>query len=378
MTMPLRCIIASDFRRIVVCCRFGVRAAHFAAARGQAQRRQDCRQPEMVPRRRDHARAAGSGQAAACAGLPTIRRAMAPTARVAGRERAPQSPRWRASRSWRRAISPAAGNMPTTCTKCLEFILASCQESGLIAADQSHGPMYGHGFATLFLGEVYGMTGDEQVKEKLQRAVRLIEQTQNPEGGWRYQPVPLDADISVTICQIMGLAPPATPASRWKKARSTTRSSTSAVARTPTADSATWPTKAAAEDRALRDRRRASRRFITPACSRATTSSAACAYLKQFIPGKGKPADVEGHYFYGHYYAVQAMFLAGGDYWASWYPGDPRSADRPPATHHRRLVRRRFRRLRHRDGADHPPDAQPLSAGLYWQGSGKLNNRNHK
>src|SRR6185437_5752965 len=43
------------------------------------------------------------------------------------------------------------------------------------------------------------------------------------------------------------------------------------------------------------------------------------AYLKQFIPG-GKPADIEGHYFYGHYYAVQAMFLAGGDYWASWYP----------------------------------------------------------
>ena len=65
--------------------------------------------------------------------------------------------------------------------------------------------MYGHGFATLFLGEMYGMTGDEAIKEKLQRAVQLIEQTQNPEGGWRYQPAPLDADISVTICQVMAL-----------------------------------------------------------------------------------------------------------------------------------------------------------------------------
>ena len=45
--------------------------------------------------------------------------------------------------------------------------------------------MYSHGFATLFLAEIYGMTGDEQVKEKLQRAVRLIEKTQNPEGGCR-------------------------------------------------------------------------------------------------------------------------------------------------------------------------------------------------
>ena len=65
--------------------------------------------------------------------------------------------------------------------------------------------MYGHGFATLFLGEVYGMTGDESVKEKLQQAVRLIQKTQNREGGWRYQPVPYDADISVTICQVMAL-----------------------------------------------------------------------------------------------------------------------------------------------------------------------------
>ena len=58
---------------------------------------------------------------------------------------------------------------------------------------------------TLFLGEVYGMTGDEEVKEKLQRAVVLIEKSQNNEGGWRYQPAPYDADISVTICQVMAL-----------------------------------------------------------------------------------------------------------------------------------------------------------------------------
>ena len=28
----------------------------------------------------------------------------------------------------------------------------------------------------------------------------------------------------------------------------------------------------------------------------------------------------EIYYFYGHYYAVQAMWLAGGDYWAKWFP----------------------------------------------------------
>ena len=30
--------------------------------------------------------------------------------------------------------------------------------------------------------------------------------------------------------------------------------------------------------------------------------------------------EIDGHYWYGHYYAVQAMFLAGGDYWSNWYP----------------------------------------------------------
>ena len=26
------------------------------------------------------------------------------------------------------------------------------------------------------------------------------------------------------------------------------------------------------------------------------------------------------HYFYGHYYAVQCMFLAGGEAWTTWWP----------------------------------------------------------
>ena len=88
----------------------------------------------------------------------------------------------------------------------LEFVLDHCQESGLIAAQTAHGPMYGHGFATLFLGEIYGMSpSDDRVRTALEKAVDLIVRTQNREGGWRYQPVPVDADVSVTICEVMAL-----------------------------------------------------------------------------------------------------------------------------------------------------------------------------
>ena len=65
--------------------------------------------------------------------------------------------------------------------------------------------MYSHGFGTLFLAEAYGMTHRPEIREKLQKAVRLIIDTQNIEGGWRYQPVKHDADLSVTICQINAL-----------------------------------------------------------------------------------------------------------------------------------------------------------------------------
>src|SRR5690606_14580609 len=42
-------------------------------------------------------------------------------------------------------------------------------------------------------------------------------------------------------------------------------------------------------------------------------------YIYKFIPGKDGSRR-SSHYFYGQYYAAQAMFLAGGDYWEQWYP----------------------------------------------------------
>ena len=101
---------------------------------------------------------------------------------------------------------PDRGEYAPQVKKALEFVLSHSTETGLLAADTSHGPMYGHGFATLFLGEIYGMgPDDKRVRDALVRAVELIIGTQNEEGGWRYNPIPYDADISVTICQIMAL-----------------------------------------------------------------------------------------------------------------------------------------------------------------------------
>jgi hypothetical protein len=42
------------------------------------------------------------------------------------------------------------------------------------------------------------------------------------------------------------------------------------------------------------------------------------AYLNDFLP-RGGMWNRESHYYYGHYYAVQAMWHAGADRWVKWY-----------------------------------------------------------
>jgi hypothetical protein len=48
---------------------------------------------------------------------------------------------------------------------------------------ETQGPMYSHGFGTLFLAEAYGMSHRPELRERLHKAVRLIVDTQNAEGG---------------------------------------------------------------------------------------------------------------------------------------------------------------------------------------------------
>lgn len=233
-----------------------------------------------------------------------------------------------------------AGNLPgrgkhgNVVRKSLDFILASTSESGLISSDSSGSPMYGHGFATLFLAEVYGMAqgsaggggiDDDAVKEKLQRAVRLIVRAQNPQGGWRYQPVPMDADISVTITQIMALR--AARDAGIKVDRAVIDRAIQYIRNCQNADGGfSYMANNAAMGMGM-----------AGASGYARTAAGVAAlfyagiyqgddvrrgldYIKRFVPGKSAPPEGESHYFYGNYYAVQAMFLAGGEYWATYYP----------------------------------------------------------
>jgi hypothetical protein len=102
---------------------------------------------------------------------------------------------------------PGHGDYGPVLERGLDFVLSHASPSGLIYYKEavSHGPMYEHALATLFLSEVNGMTDRTEIPSALQAAVRVIVNSQNDEGGWRYQPHSFDADISVSVMQIVAL-----------------------------------------------------------------------------------------------------------------------------------------------------------------------------
>jgi hypothetical protein len=193
------------------------------------------------------------------------------------------------------------------------------------------GPMYSHGFGTLLLGEVCGMlpaaADSDRVREALHKAVGIIVKAQHGSGGWRYNPIPHDADISVTVCQIMALR--------------SARNAGIFVAKSVVDRCIDYVKKSQVGDGSfvyqLSNARfpggfgGAGGGFARTAAGLAALYSAGIyndeagqiqrglEYLSRNRPALfNRLADM--HYFYGHYYAVQVMWTAGGRYWTDWYP----------------------------------------------------------
>lgn len=200
---------------------------------------------------------------------------------------------------------------------CVDYLLKNTADTGYVAVPGGYDNMYGHGFATLFLSEAYGMTQRPEIEEKLAKAVGLIVRCQNDAGGWRYQPQKSDADLSITICQIMALR--AARDAGINVPDETREKCIEYVKRSANADGSFRYTLAGGHGS-----------FPLTAAGIVSLYSAGIyegdlvekglKWLMRQKPGGGGNANNYGYYFYGHYYAVQAMWHAGGQYWAEWYP----------------------------------------------------------
>jgi hypothetical protein len=98
---------------------------------------------------------------------------------------------------------PGQGPYGECLKRATEHLLHAVNDFGFISEYRTR--MYSHAFATLYLAEVHGMAALSQLEEKLQTAVDMIVGSQNDDGSWRYQPFTWQSDLSVTVCQLMAL-----------------------------------------------------------------------------------------------------------------------------------------------------------------------------
>jgi hypothetical protein len=184
--------------------------------------------------------------------------------------------------------------------------------------------MYGHGFGTLFLAEVYGMARQARLRERLAAAVQLICRSQNGLGGWRYQPRPDDADVSVSSAQLIALR--AARNAGFDVPLDTVRRAVDYLTRLQLPnggfrymlpmDEAAFPRSAAAV-----------MALFSAGMHGSAEVTRGLDYIQDFLPDRAGGAEgaldaapEDRYLFYGHYYAAQAMWQAGADRWSRWYP----------------------------------------------------------
>ena len=204
---------------------------------------------------------------------------------------------------------PNQGEHGKTVAKGVRYLCSTAREDGYLVGARG-GNMYCHGMAALALTQAYGMTGDEDVKKITKRSIELIIKTQNNEGGWRYDPSPTGADISVTIMQVMAL-----------------RGAKDAGIHVPDK----------VMDDAIKyvnrcfDKRSGGYRYqpYSAGAGYARTAAGVCVLqlcgkydadeIKMAVEYMEKTADDRGHYWYGHYYAAHALNQVGGEVWENYY-----------------------------------------------------------
>lgn len=207
---------------------------------------------------------------------------------------------------------PGEGEYGKTVAAGVQYLLDQIQPDGIIGRRDDGQYMYSHGLATIVLGEVYGQTKSPQVRQKLERLVRVIISSQSREGGWRYRPVSQDADISVTVLQVVAL-----------------RSAKNAGISVPqqTLDNAVKYVKKCYDQRSggFAYQPGSSPGFARTAA--AIYSLQVCGLYDDPMVKKGseylikslEKNEIREWFTYGHFYAAPAQYMVSGDAWRLWY-----------------------------------------------------------
>ncbi len=82
---------------------------------------------------------------------------------------------------------PGRGRYGNTVQRALNYMTRNAKPSGLLNIANAQHDMYNHGLAAFALGQAYGMTNDKALNKVLDKALKLISNTQAEDGGWDYR-----------------------------------------------------------------------------------------------------------------------------------------------------------------------------------------------
>ncbi len=227
---------------------------------------------------------------------------------------------------------PGRGRHGLVVERGIDFILSQAQPNGLISnpRDTTKGTMYEHALSTLMLAEASGVCRKATLRDALERASRLIVAAQNNEGGWRYEPRPADADVSVTVMQLVALR--AAKNAGVEVPAGTFTAGIQYVKRCAT------PGGGFLYQPGLGDPGYA--RTAAGVCSLLTSgdysSPETINGIRYLQANKARPRRDDAYRLYGFYYAAQVMHLAPDPrQWDEWFPviRDELLADQQPDGH---------------------------------------------
>jgi len=212
---------------------------------------------------------------------------------------------------------PGFGRHGDALNRAKDYLLKRAEES----PGGAMGTMYEHGLFTLAMSELWGMTKNEEDNKKIQtaleRAVQVILRAQSPLGGWRYHARPdCGQDTSVTAMVFCSLA----------SARQA-----GILVPTETIDRVVGYLRDQVWNEATGGFGYQGKNGTTVACTAGAAYAAQLcgkrdtewvAAAIRYLENNPKVFNRKelGHYYYAHYYAIQAMVQAGGDHYAKWYP----------------------------------------------------------
>ncbi len=219
--------------------------------------------------------------------------------------------------------SPTRGKYGRNVQGAVEYLVRCGTPSGLITGpSQDNGqPMHGHGFALMFLASVYGMITKESLRKQVQgvvrKAVTLTSQGQSAQGGWTYVPGTGD-EGSVTVTQVQALR--AAHNAGFLVPKAVIDEAVKYLERCRTPEGGIQYSLLAGGGPRLPISAAAVATLYNAGQFESTIATDCLKYVWDQYRAHEGWSKGGGHDFYTHLYASQGFYMAGDQYWDTYFP----------------------------------------------------------